>query len=349
MPRPVSNPPNPWESTHVEWLGPPPEARLEVFEERAKSALTRNDSDDIPFRFGLNPYRGCQHACAYCYARRTHELLGFGAGTDFDKKIVVKTNLPELLGRELARPSWRGEPIMFSGVTDCYQPLEASYRLTRGCLERCREHLNPVAVVTKSSLIRRDLDLLADLAERAGARVYVSIPFARSEVARLIEPGAPTPADRFATLRALSEAGVPCGLALSPLVPGLNESDVPELLARAREAGATSAFMTLLRLPGSVRAEFGRRLEAALPDRAGRILSGLGEMRGEDARADRFGERMRGRGARWDVVADLFAVQCRRLGLETTGEEELRPLVPARAAAPRSGPRGQGLLFGDAG
>ena len=157
MPRPVDNPPNPWSSTHVEWLEEPPNAALTVYEEEARTVLSRNDSPDIPFTWSLNPYRGCLHACAYCYARPSHQYLGFGAGTDFDRKIVVKKNAPEVLRRELDRPAWQGDVIMFSGNTDCYQPLEASYELTRRCLEVCLEYQNPVGLVTKSALIRRDV------------------------------------------------------------------------------------------------------------------------------------------------------------------------------------------------
>src|SRR5262245_46686355 len=191
--RPVSNPPNPWSSTHVEWLEEPPAAELEVFEEEAKSVLTENDSPDVGFRYGVNPYRGCFHACAYCYARPSHQYLGFGAGTDFDRRIVVKVNAPQVLARELARPSWRGELIAFSGNTDCYQPLEASYGLTRKCLEVCLERRNPVHVITKGALVRRDLDVLAQLERRAEVGVSITIPFLDETTARRIEPGAPSP------------------------------------------------------------------------------------------------------------------------------------------------------------
>ncbi len=325
MARPISNPPNPWESRWVEWLGPPEEARLTVLEERAKSALTRNESPDISFRWSVNPYRGCQHACAYCYARPTHQYIGLGAGTDFDKKIVVKTNVAELLARELARPAWRREPITFSGVTDPYQPLEACYELTRRSLEACLARSNPVAIVTKSALVRRDAELLARIAERAGARVFVSIPFADPATARKIEPGAPTPADRFATLRALSEAGVPTGLALAPLVPRLNDGDVPELLERARDAGARYAFTVLLRLPAEVLPVFRERLEQAFPERARAVFSALAEMRGGKLYDSAFHERMRGRGPRYQAVLDLFRLQCRRLGLLTAGDDDIEP------------------------
>ena len=178
MPRPVSNPPNPWQSVHAEWLGEPPEAALEIYEEEARSIVAENESPDVGFRFSVNPYRGCFHACAYCYARPTHQYLGWGAGTDFDRKIVVKVNAPELLRRELTRKSWKGDTIVFSGVTDCYQPAEAVYGLTRRCLEVCREFRNPVGIVTKGALVRRDVDVLSALAREAEVVVYVSIPFA---------------------------------------------------------------------------------------------------------------------------------------------------------------------------
>ena len=160
MPRPVSNPPNPWHSTHVEWLEEPPPAALEVYEEEARSVVTENDSPDLSFRWSVNPYRGCSHACAYCYARPSHEYLGFGAGTDFDTRILVKPDAPRLLDEALARPSWQGELIVFSGDTDCYQPLEAHYRLTRACLEVCLARRQPVAIITKSFLVSRDVELL---------------------------------------------------------------------------------------------------------------------------------------------------------------------------------------------
>jgi len=325
----------------VEWLGPPPTARLTVLEERARSIVSENQSPDIPFRYSVNPYRGCQHACAYCYARPTHQYLSLGAGSDFDKKIVVKTNAPELLRQFLARRSWKREAITFSGNTDCYQPLEASYQLTRGCLEACLEFGNPVAIITKASLVRRDAELLSELARVAGARVFVSIPFADARNCRRIEPGAPSPADRFETLRVLSENGVSTGVAIAPLIPGLNESDVPAILERARAAGARQAFMTILRLAGEVETIFRERLEEALPERAAHVFSALRDMHAGQSRPQGFGERMHGRGPRWDSVRRLFEVQCRRLGLDIGEGAELRPLMP------RVVPR-QGLLFGEA-
>ncbi len=320
MPRPVSNPPNPWQSLHAEWLGEPPAAELEVFEEEARSIVAENDSPDVGFRYGVNPYRGCFHACAYCYARPTHQYLGWGAGTDFDRKIVAKINAPELLRRELSRPAWNGDTIVFSGVTDCYQPTEAVYGLTRRCLEVCRDFRNPVGIVTKGALVRRDADVLAALAREAQATVYLSVPFADDRAARLLEPNVSPPSQRLETIAALSAAGIRTGIAVAPVIPGLNDSDIPKLLSRAREAGASKAFLTLLRLPAETRPVFEERLAEAYPDRAARIFSNLEQTRGGRRNDSRFGSRMEGTGPRWEAIESLFSVECRRLGLNRDDE-----------------------------
>jgi len=323
MPRPVSNPPNPWAGPHVEWLGEPPAARLQVYEEEAKSLITKNDSPDVPFRLGVNPYRGCQHGCAYCYARRGHQFLDWGVGTDFETKIVAKVNAPEVLRRELARGGWQGEGIAFSGVTDCYQPLEASYELTKRCLEACLEFRAPIGVITRGNLVRRDAALLARLHERAEASVFVSIPSVDPEHCRALEPLAPTPDARFETLRQLADAGVPVGVAVAPVIPGLSEHAIPEILERAAEAGAKRAFLILLRLTDDVEPVFFERLEAELPARASRVRRALEELRGgQGAARVEFGTRMRGSGPRWELIEQLFQQSCRRLGLEA-GEEGL--------------------------
>ncbi|HZJ70965.1 MAG TPA: PA0069 family radical SAM protein [Planctomycetota bacterium] len=330
MPRLVSNPPNPWSSQHVELLGPAPPAELVVYEERARSIVSENDSPDLGFRFSLNPYRGCLHACAYCYARPTHQYLGFGAGTDFDRRIVVKTNAPELLRRRFLSRSWTGELLVFSGVTDCYQPLEASYELTRRCLAVCLEFGNPVGIITKGALVRRDADLLGELSARAGAKVHVSIPFADDALARAIEPFASSPSARFDTLRRLAAAGVRVGVMVAPIIPGLNDSQVPEILERAAAAGATSAGHVLLRLPAEVLPVFEERLREAVPLRAGKVLSALAELHGGRLNDPRFGSRMRGSGPRWQAIESLFELHCRRLGLNERrvgreGDEAPRP------------------------
>ncbi|MEK6799933.1 MAG: PA0069 family radical SAM protein [Planctomycetota bacterium] len=314
--RPIDNPPNPYLGEHAEWLEPPPQARLEVYEETSGSILSRNDSPDLPFTWSVNPYRGCQHACAYCYARPYHEYLGLGAGTDFDTKLIVKTNAAELLRREFAGKKWKRELVNFSGITDCYQPLEASYRVTRACLEVCLEFKNPVAVVTKSFLIVRDADVLAKIDAVAEATVYLSIPFADAETAKLIEPQAPVPARRFEAVRRLVDAGVRVGVFVAPIIPGLNDRDVPKILEQASAAGASSASYTALRLNGSVEPVFLSRIRQAMPDRAQRIENRLRDIRGGQLGDSRFFHRMRGGGAYWESIRSLFEMSRKRHGLD---------------------------------
>ena len=341
-PRRVSNPPNPWSSTHVEWLDAPPLVALEVYEEDAKTILATNDSPDVGFDWSVNPYRGCQHSCAYCYARPTHQYLGFGAGTDFDSRIVIKRNAAELLRRELAHRRWKKgrDTIAFSGVTDCYQPLEASYELTRRCLEVCHEFSHPIAIITKSALVRRDLDLLARMSARGGAHVSLSIPFASDEDARKIEPLASAPATRFETVRRLAQAGVTVGVGIAPLIPGLNDAAVAEILERARAAGASDAFMVLLRLPAEVKPVFEERLRETFPGRAEKVFHALREMREGRLNRSEFGLRMRGAGARWQAIEQLFEAQCRKLGLNH------RHYDPARTSKPKESLPRQMALFG---
>jgi DNA repair photolyase len=233
---------------------------------------------------------------------------------------VVKTNVHERLALELARPSWKRERVAFSGNTDCYQPLEASYTLTRRCLEVCLARRTPVGVITKGTLVRRDIDLLGALARGPGASVHVSIPFLDESVGRAIEPGAPAPRRRFETLELLSRAGIETGVAISPLVPGLNESDVAGILERARAAGATRAFLTLLRLPAEVLPVFRERLAGAFPERARKVENGIREMKLGAWNRPGFGLRMRGSGPRWEAIEALFEIQCRRLGLNRERE-----------------------------
>lgn len=330
--RHVANPTNPYAAANCEWLGPPPEARVEVFEERAKSILSTNNSPDIPFRYSINPYRGCQHACSYCYARCTHEYLGWGAGTDFDTRIVAKVNAPELLAGEMSRRSWRREPIAFSGVTDCYQPLEAVYRLTERCLRVCHDYCNPVSIITKAYLIVRDCDLLAGLHDRARVRVYFSIPFADDRMARHIETGAPPPSRRFEAIRRLADVGLPVGVMVAPIIPGLNDRDVATILKRAADAGARSAAYLPLRLVGSVDPVFRTRLVAALPDHAARVDELLSEVRGGRTDETRFGHRMRGQGEYWDSVRQLFEKTARRCGIRVSEGSEPMEAPPAPAA-----------------
>jgi len=314
-PRPVSNPPNPWSSTDVEWLGEPPTARLHVYADATREILSRNDSPDVGFTWSVNPYRGCGHACAYCYARPTHEYLGFGAGTDFETRIVAKLRAPELLRAAFERPSWQGETIAFSGATDCYQPLEASLRLTRRCLEVCAEYRNPIGIVTRSALVERDIDVIGQLAREGAASVTISIPILDKMCARAIEPGAAAPERRIETIARVSAAGIPVGVLVAPIIPGLNDEDIPRVLEAAAAAGARHAGWTLLRLPGSVKAVFEERLRAAMPARADRVLHRIRETRDGRLSDPRFGHRHRGSGTYAETIAALFQVAARRVRL----------------------------------
>jgi DNA repair photolyase len=314
-PVPVSNPKNPWASSEIEWLEEIPEAKLEVYEDRTRSILAHNDSPDLGFRWSVNPYRGCYHACAYCYARPSHEYLSFGAGTDFERKIVVKPEAPALLVEAFEKRSWQGEFVLFSGVTDCYQPLEATWRLTRGCLEVCAAYANPLGIITKAPLIERDLDLLARLAEVTDLSVTLSIPLWDEARARAIEPGVATPRRRMKTVARLAAAGISVGVNVAPLIPGLGEEDMPRVLEAAAEAGAKRAGMIFLRLPGPVATVFEERVRAALPLRAERILARVRDGRGGRLYDPRFGKRQRGGGPHAEASRALFEATCRRLGL----------------------------------
>lgn len=306
----------------MEWLGEAPPVALEVYEEHAKSILSENNSPDIGFRFSVNPYRGCFHGCAYCYARPSHQYWGYGAGTDFERRIVVKVNAPELLERALDKPSWKGDVIALSGNTDCYQPLEASYGITRRLLEVCLRFRNPVSIITKSALVRRDVELLRKLSERARCRVTLSIPFAEDRLCHQVEPYTAPPSRRFDTLRVLSGAGISTGVAVAPIIPGLNDTQIPGILERAREAGARHAFCICLRLPREVLPVFRERLEQQFPEaRVRKVWNAITEVRGGRKNEPAFGARMVGRGPRWQMIEQLFAAHCSRLGLDLQEED----------------------------
>lgn len=338
----VKNPPNPWLETTVEWTGEPPETKVEVFEEtETRTIITHNDSPDVGFDYSVNCYRGCTHACSYCFSRPTHEYLGYGAGTDFETKIVAKVRAAELLRAEFMRRSWRGGVLVFSFTSDPYLPLENHYRLTRQCLEVCLEFRNPVGIVTKSALVRRDAELLAELKREAEASVFFTIPFADYETARALEPFAPSPDARFRAMTELAAAGVPVGIGIAPIIPGLNDSDIPKLLKRAREAGAREAFMTMLRLPGSVAPYFEQRLRERLPTKADRVMNRVRAARGGKLNASEFGERMRGRGEYWKMIEKSFRLHSERLGfnVDAAASYSAPPVSTFRR------PSSQGVLF----
>ena len=314
---PISNPPNPWRTAEVEYLDdePPPSARLEVYEDHTRQILASNDSPDLGFSWSVNPYRGCFHACAYCFARPSHEYLGLGAGTDFDRKITVKPDAPRLLREAFEKPGWSGELVVFSGVTDCYQPLEASYRLTRGCLEVCREYRNPVGLITKAPLIERDLDVLVALNQVAAVSVTVSIPIWDREHSHALEPFVATPQRRMKTIERLAAAGLDVGVNLAPIIPGLSDADIPQVLEAAHAAGARRAGFVFLRLPGSVAKVFEERLRAALPLRADRVLNRVRDARGGKLYDSRFGIRGQGSGPYAEAARALFDKTVQRLGM----------------------------------
>jgi len=319
--RPLENPPNPWATTDVEYLdGEAPAARLEVYEDHSRGILSHNDSPDVGFAWSVNPYRGCFHACAYCYARPSHEYLSFGAGTDFERKIVVKKHAARLLREAFDAPKWKGELVSFSGITDCYQPLEATYRLTRACLEACTAYRNPAGIITKAPLVERDIDVLQDLARVAHVSISVSVPFWDEAKARAIEPFVTTPSRRVRTIERLARAGLRVGVMVAPIIPGLNDEDIGEVLRAARDAGATYAATTLLRLPGPVKDVFEDRLRAALPLRADRVLRRIRETRGGKMNDSRFGVRGKGEGPYAEAIGTLFAQTAQRLGLLTRSE-----------------------------
>jgi len=338
----VENPPNPWLTHSVEWIGEPPEVKLEVFEEtETRKIITHNNSPDVGFDYTVNCYRGCIHGCTYCFSRPTHEYLGYGAGSDFDRKIVAKVNAPELLRKELMKPSWKGDEIVFSFTSDPYIPLEAHYKLTRECLKVCAEFRQPIGIITKSAMIRRDIDVLQDLTRNASLGVFFTIPFTDIEVARAVEPYAPLPEARFHAMAELAAAGIEVGIGIAPVIPGLS-NDIPELLKRAKDAGATQAFINMLRLPGSVAPYFEERLRDKLPTRADRVLNRIREAREGKMNSSVFGERMRGKGQYWEATARLFKIHSARLGFNKKRTHQTSATTTFRR------PTAQGSLFGTA-
>jgi DNA repair photolyase len=289
--------------------------RTEFLKDSSKTLITRNDSPDIPFEFSINPYRGCEHGCAYCYARPYHEYLGFSAGLDFESKIVVKAEAPDLLRRELAKASWSGTPLGLSGVTDCYQPVERRLELTRRCLAVMVEHRQPVGAITKSGLVARDADLFADLARDGAADVCLTITTLDEHLRRTLEPRAATADVRLSAVAQLAGRGVPVGVMVAPVIPGLTDHEIPRILQHAREAGATWAGFTMLRLPHGVGGLFDEWLTAHVPEQKEKILGRLRQVRLGCLTDARFGHRMSGEGPLADLAAQLFERSRQRAGL----------------------------------
>jgi DNA repair photolyase len=303
------------------WIAPSeeesgrPALRTEVFEERAKSILTHNQSPDIPFSVSLNPYRGCEHGCIYCFARPTHTYLGLSPGLDFESRIYAKVNAPELLAREMARKSYVPEPIALGVNTDAWQPAERDLQLTRRVIQVMSDHNQAFAAITKNSLIERDIDLLAPMAEKGLMMAAITITTLDADIARTLEPRAATPARRLRTIRALSEAGIPVGVSIAPVIPFVTEQDMERVLEACAEAGATSASYIVLRLPWEVAPLFKGWLDAHFPDRAERVMNRVRDMRGGKDYDSSFSTRMKGEGLWADLLRQRFANAVKRLGL----------------------------------
>ena len=310
----------------------PEKPRTELLRDGSRSIITYNDSPDVRFDASINPYRGCEHGCSYCFARPTHEYLGMSAGLDFETRIVVKEDAAALLRAELGKPGWRPQTLGLSGVTDPYQPIERRLRITRACLEVLCEARNPVIVITKNHLVTRDLDLLAKLARQRLAAVCISLPTIDHALSRAMEPRTSTPARRLDAVRRLADAGIPVVALVAPVIPGLTDHEIPAILDAARGAGATHAGYVTLRLPWAVAPLFTAWLEEHRPNHARKVLERLRNLRGGSLYEARFGARMRGSGAFADLIEQMFDGACRRSGIEN-GRVELRTDLFRRPAA----------------
>ncbi len=335
------NPPNRFESIHAQADYEQVENDDDFFDglnhpktiylpDASQSLITSNDSPDVPFRYSINPYRGCEHGCAYCYARPGHEMLGMNAGLDFETRILVKHDAPELLRSELGRDGWQGDVISISGVTDCYQPAERKYCLTRGCLEVMLAARQPVGIVTKNALVVRDLDVLGPMAAENLAHVFVSVTTLDAELARTMEPRTATPQARLRAIRELAGAGVPVGVMVAPIIPGLNDQEMPAILTAAAEAGAMTAGHVLLRLPWAVRPIFEEWITRSYPDKAERVLALIRSTRDGRMNDSQFGSRMRGQGPYAEQIGQTFKVFKKKLGLD----RKLPPLDSSKFCPP---------------
>lgn len=345
------DPPNRFEQTryeadyeHWEWdrehLDEQQDRRIEYIDDKSQSIVSENDSPDIPFRYSVNPYRGCVHGCAYCYARNTHEYLGFNAGRDFETRILVKHDAPQLLRDFLSNDRWQPEPIVFSGVTDCYQPAERQFQLTRSCLEVLSESRLPVGIVTKNALVARDRDILGPLAAANLARVFISITTLDPQLARDMEPRTSIPSARLRAIELLTAAGIPVGVMVAPVIPGLNDSEIPEILKAAAAAGAVTAGTILLRLPLTVEPVFQAWLQQQRPAQQQKLIGRLRHARDGQLNNSEWGTRMRGTGELADQIRNLFQVFARKYKLD-----QHLPAQSCDEFRPPKDRHGQGRLF----
>ena len=296
--------------------GERPRRATQFFRDGSKTIITRNNSPDVGFETSVNPYRGCEHGCIYCYARPTHEYLGFSAGLDFESKIMVKTHAAELLRAELESPRWKPQVLVMSGVTDPYQPIERKLRITRGCLEVLTKFRNPVAIITKNRLVMRDVDLLRELAACNAAAVNISVTSLDAKLQHILEPRTSPPSARIETIQQLRSAGIPAGVMVAPIIPGLTDHEVPKILEACSQAGAQFAGYTIVRLPWAVAPLFEHWLNEHFPDRKEKILGRIRDLRGNGRlNNSQWRTRMTGEGIFAEQIASLFEVGCRRAGI----------------------------------
>ncbi len=324
-----ANPPNRFERVHLAEMpelgfapnpdDPPEDPRTELLVDPSRTIVATNDSPDLGFGASVNPYRGCAHGCSYCYARPTHEYLGYSAGLDFQTKILVKPRAAELLRKQLMSPAWKPQVVALSGVTDPYQPAERRLRITRGCLEVLAEFKNPVGIVTKGFLVTRDIDVLAELARADAASVMLSITTLDAELQRKMEPLASPPSKRLAAIEALARAGVPVGVMAAPVIPGLTDHELPAILQAAADAGASSAGMVVLRLPHGVKELFSDWLAEYFPERREKVLNRLRSLHGGALYDSRFTHRQRGAGEFAAQIEALFQLGLRKARLASRG------------------------------
>lgn len=314
------NPANRFEKIHLErdaeWNPEEdPALNTQFLRDKTSTIIAYNDSPDVGFEASVNPYRGCEHGCIYCYARPTHEYLGFSVGLDFESRIMVKEDAPNLLRTELASPRWKPKVIAMSGVTDPYQPVERRLKLTRGCLQVLAEFRNPVAIITKNNLVTRDIDLLGELASHQAAAVFVSVTTLDTELRKVMEPRTSPPAARLAAVKALAQAGIPTGVLIAPVLPGLTDHEMPSILCAAAEAGARFAGYVTLRLPYAVAPLFEQWLERHFPDKKEKVLNRIRSLRDGKLNDAQFGSRMRGEGIFADQMEALFEVARRKAAI----------------------------------
>lgn len=290
----------------------------QYFEDASRSILARNNSPDVGFTYSINAYRGCEHGCIYCYARPSHEYLGFSAGLDFETRILVKPEAPKLLGEAFASRSWKPQVVALSGNTDPYQPIERKLRLSRGCLGVFLRHRNPVAIITKNALVLRDLDVLTDLARRNLVRVMISITTLQPDLVSVMEPRTSRPRRRLEAIKALADAGVPVGVMVAPVIPGLTDDELPGIVQAAAAHGAQRASYTIVRLPGPVKELFTQWIETEFPTRAKKVMKRIREIRGGNLTDSRFGHRMRGEGLWAETINRMFHMACSMAGLNAS-------------------------------